>query len=96
MEMKLSVHWKTMCFQKSVICRLLISLPKTIKEILLGLENEGKAETAHRMHQRIPVFFPYAVMGMDGPNPTADLHKLFGSVKSKPMKALPSMNCRDI
>ena len=64
--------------------------PKAIKEILLGLESEGKAETAHRMHQRIRSVFQYAVMQeWTDRNPAADLHKLLTPVKSEPMKALP-------
>ncbi len=64
--------------------------PKAIKEILLGLESVGKAETAHRIHQRIRSVFQYAVMQeWTDRNPAADLHKLLAPVKSKPMKALP-------
>ncbi len=64
--------------------------PKAIKEILLGLESEGKAETAHRIHQRIRSVFQYAVMQeWTDRNPAADLHKLLTPVKSEPMKALP-------
>ena len=63
---------------------------KAIKEILLGLESEGKAETAHRIHQRIRSVFQYAVMQeWTDRNPAADLHKLLAPVKSEPMKALP-------
>ena len=36
--------------------------PKAIKDILLGIESEGKAETAHRIHQRVRSVFQYAVM----------------------------------
>ena len=63
---------------------------KAVKEILLGLESEGKAETAHRIHQRIRSVFQYAVMQeWTDRNPAADLHKLLAPVKSEPMKALP-------
>jgi len=63
---------------------------KAVKEILLGLESEGKAETAHRIHQRIRSVFQYAVMQeWTDRNPAADLHKLLTPVKSEPMKALP-------
>ena len=36
--------------------------PKAIKDILLGIESEGKAETAHRIHQRVRSVFQYAVL----------------------------------
>ena len=63
---------------------------KAIKEILLGLESEGKAETAHRIHQRIRSVFQYAVMQeWTDRNPAADLHKLLAPVKKEPMKSLP-------
>ena len=64
--------------------------PKAIKDILLGIESEGKAETAHRIHQRVRSVFQYAVMQeWTARNPAADLHKLLAPVKSEPMKALP-------
>ncbi|MDP6180187.1 MAG: site-specific integrase, partial [Desulfatiglandales bacterium] len=63
---------------------------KAVKEILLGLESEGKAETAHRIHQRIRSVFQYAVMQeWTDRNPAADLHKLLAPVKKEPMKSLP-------
>lgn len=88
--MKLNVHWKTMFFQKIGHLQITDIPPKAVKDILLGLESEGKAETAHRMHQRIRSVFQYAVMQeWTDRNPAADLHKLLAPVKSKPMKALP-------
>ena len=64
--------------------------PKAIKDILLGIESEGKAETAHRIHQRVRSVFQYAVMQeWTDHNPAADLHKLLAPVKSESMKALP-------
>ena len=65
-------------------------LPKAVKDILLGLESEGKSETAHRIHQRIRSVFQYAVIQeWTDRNPAADLHKLLAPVKKKPMKSLP-------
>ena len=64
--------------------------PKAIKDILLGIESEGKAETAHRIHQRVRSVFQYAVMQeWTDRNPAADLHNLLAPVKKEPMKALP-------
>ena len=54
---------------------------KAVKEILLGLESEGKAETAHRIQQRIRSVFQYAVMQeWTDRNPAAALHKLLAPV----------------
>ena len=64
--------------------------PKAIKDILLGIESEGKAETAHRIHQRVRSVFQYAVMQeWADRNPAADLHNLLAPVMKEPMKALP-------
>ena len=59
--------------------------PKAIKDILLGIESEGKAETAHRIHQRVRSVFQYAVMQeWTDRNPAADLHNLLAPVKKEP------------
>ena len=64
--------------------------PKAIKEILLGIDSEGKAETAHRIHQRVRSVFQYAVMQewIDR-NPAANLHNILAPVKKESMKSLP-------
>ena len=53
--------------------------PKAIKEILLGLESEGKAETVHRIHQRIRSVFQYAVIQEWTDRNPSIIHFLWGN-----------------
>jgi len=63
---------------------------KEIKSVLSVIQDSGKLETAHRVHQRIRSVFQFAVMNdLTERNPAADLYGYLEPVKKKSMKALP-------
>ena len=63
---------------------------KEIKSVLSVIQDSGKLETAHRVHQRIRSVFQFAVMNdLTERNPAADLYKLLEPVQKKSMIALP-------
>ena len=63
---------------------------KEIKSVLSVIQDSGKLETAHRVHQRIRYVFQFAVMNdLTERNPAADLYGYLEPVKKKSMKALP-------
>ena len=63
---------------------------KEIKSVLSVIQDSGKLETAHRVHQRIRSVFQFAVMNdLTERNPAADLYGFLEPVKKKSMKALP-------
>jgi len=63
---------------------------KDIKTVLSDIQNAGKLETAHRVHQRIRSVFQFAIMNdLTERNPAADLYKFLEPVQKKSMTALP-------
>ena len=63
---------------------------KEIKSVLSEIQDSGKLETAHRVHQRIRSVFQFAVMNvLTERNPAADLYGFLEPVKKKSMKAIP-------
>ena len=63
---------------------------KEIKSVLSVIQDSGKLETAHRVHQRIRSVFQFAVMNdLTERNPAADLYGYLEPVKKKSMKTLP-------
>ena len=63
---------------------------KEIKSVLSEIQDSGKLETAHRVHQRIRSVFQFAVMNdLTERNPAADLDGFLEPVKKTSMKALP-------
>ena len=63
---------------------------KEIKSVLSVIQDSGKLETAHRVHQRIRSVFQFAVMNdLTERNPAADLYGFLEPVKKTSMKALP-------
>jgi len=60
---------------------------KEIKSVLSVIQDSGKLETAHRVHQRIRSVFQFAVMNdLTERNPAADLYGYLEPVKKKSMK----------
>ena len=63
---------------------------KEIKSVLSVIQDSGKLETTHRVHQRIRSVFQFAVMNdLTERNPAADLYKFLEPVQKKSMIALP-------
>jgi len=63
---------------------------KEIKSVLSVIQDSGKLETAHRVHQRIRSVFQFAVMNdLTERNPAADLYGFLEPVQKKSMIALP-------
>jgi integrase len=63
---------------------------KQVKALLLELQDSGRIETAHRIHQRIRSVFQYAVIHeISDRNPAADLHGILKPKQAKPMRSMP-------
>ena len=63
---------------------------RDLKKVLLAIQDSGKIETAHRIHQRIRSIFQLAVVNeWTERNPAADLYKLLQPIQKSRMKSTP-------